>query len=1293
MRSLPKKSILSRLSLLTLIALSLNTLILADSAHASAGAKGSLQFAGNAAAPRQVVARSMTAPGSGEFTYETWVKTTLNQSETSTANIVQTFISTRSIVCENGCSIQMSIGGIGDNGAIRAGVATNSSGLSISLTTGTGQVIANRWYHVAFVRALVGATYVTSIYLDGVLKDSSSAITNNLISTTAYLGSKGDHYQGTGGDTSKYDELRGSISNIRISNNAEYRDAFTPLTGPLVATPQTQLLMNTTNDSNYVTNTGTKTGVTIDIQTWGITPSRIYPVKSSDSPVSLVTSNIVNEGSKTGWNADSNISINNSDGNPAPSIAFSKNGLFNTFYSENGADFAGTEIAFDVKFLDVKDHIMLWWGAAGGGTGTVKQLLLGPGTNSGQRLAGKGGLSDSGTYNGYYQTGTGTLTGTDNVNSWSTNTWYTVKVVIGQTSSSYYLNGALIESKSTALPTAGYVAIGGDDRDGWGFSNGTYVDNISIKVPKITPTFSWANQSKTMGDAPYRLTAPTPSTPGTFTYSSATAGVIALDNINTDSATVTGIGTSVITATFTPTDIALYASATTTMTVTVNKMLQDSVEISVSPTTKVIKSGFSQVLTSISGSGGSGTGSFSYSVSTVTSGANCQLTNNAGTYTLSADTAGTCGVTATRASDASYQSRSGSTNFTFSTPVRTLSFATTAYSLAYLATQQVTATASAQDGLSPITYSAGISSACSVETSTGVVSITASTGTCSISASIPEDGTFLSTSTVTPVSISVGKANQTPVALSISPTTQNGTAPFSQQLVTLSASGGTGTGVMAYAVSDVTAGANCQLTENAGVYTITAATAGSCSITATKPADSDYFVSADSKTFTFISTHSLTYAAGLGGGVKSGQSAPIAGPFLTGDTFTVASGNVYERAGFSFNGWSDGVNTFAAGDSYTVASSDITLTARWRQTSLFGILDADLDEMQSWNASNLSNTTTISNAAGTSSVTVTLPANSLSSGTTVKLWELRNSNFAKSKVDANKDYIVNLVLSWLKDNGIGQAQTVPISSIPITLSISNNTIKKGAIAYQIIGDAVTQIGTATSDGVLNISITEDPVISIVNPIEIPAPPAPSPPSAPSAPVVIDNSAALKAEKDKADAEASAAEALKLAQDKAAAELKIAREKAEADLKAAEDAAARLKAEQDAKMAAELKAAQDAAIAAALAEQKIVLDVTLYSISTSLKLSTYDSSYLKKYVSTLKSKSTVTCIGYIYTKNTKYNLARARATKQATAVCNLIKAQKKSLLTKVVLYPASKAPIAAKGAKWVAVSYRVDGFKS
>jgi hypothetical protein len=196
--------------------------------------------------------------------------------------------------------------------------------------------------------------------------------------------------------------------------------------------------------------------------------------------------------------------------------------------------------------------------------------------------------------------------------------------------------------------------------------------------------------------------------------------------------------------------------------------------------------------------------------------------------------------------------------------------------------------------------------------------------------------------------------------------------------------------------------------------------------------------------------------------------------------------------------------------------------------------------------------------------------------------------------------------------------------------------------------------------------------------------------------LIDNSVAESAAKLKADEEIKKAAELKIAQEQAAKDLQAAREKAAAEIKAAQDAAdldAKLKAEANARIAAELKAKEDAAIASKLASQKIVPDITLYSISPNLKLSVYDATYLKNYVATLKPKGTVTCIGYVYTKGTTPSKAKASASKQAIAICNLIKAQRKTLTTKIVVYPSSKAPKAAAGAKWVAVSYRVDGFKS
>jgi hypothetical protein len=214
----------------------------------------------------------------------------------------------------------------------------------------------------------------------------------------------------------------------------------------------------------------------------------------------------------------------------------------------------------------------------------------------------------------------------------------------------------------------------------------------------------------------------------------------------------------------------------------------------------------------------------------------------------------------------------------------------------------------------------------------------------------------------------------------------------------------------------------------------------------------------------------LVYAAGELG---MGTVPTVVGSYFAGDTLTVASGSTLSRSGFRFNGWKNTSNSsISVGSTLTLSGND-TLTAQWRQASLFGLTDNEITELQSWNASSNTNSGTVTNSI--SSFTVTVPGSSLPTGTTVKLWEMANSNLARSKVGTERDYIVNLVLSWLKSDG-----TVPTASTPVTLSIQNSSIRSGAKAYQIIGDVVTQIGTATADGVLNLSVIDDPVIVVSN---------------------------------------------------------------------------------------------------------------------------------------------------------------------------------------------------------------------
>ena len=69
----------------------------------------------------------------------------------------------------------------------------------------------------------------------------------------------------------------------------------------------------------------------------------------------------------------------------------------------------------------------------------------------------------------------------------------------------------------------------------------------------------------------------------------------------------------------------------------------------------------------------------------------------------------------------------------------------------------------------------------------------------------------------------------------------------------------------------------------------------------------------------------VTYSLNSGSGTTPTQ---LTNRFI-GETFTVASASGFSRAGFAFTGWSDGANSYAAGATYTVASSDVTLTAQW----------------------------------------------------------------------------------------------------------------------------------------------------------------------------------------------------------------------------------------------------------------------------------------------------------------------------------------------------------------------------
>lgn len=77
-------------------------------------------------------------------------------------------------------------------------------------------------------------------------------------------------------------------------------------------------------------------------------------------------------------------------------------------------------------------------------------------------------------------------------------------------------------------------------------------------------------------------------------------------------------------------------------------------------------------------------------------------------------------------------------------------------------------------------------------------------------------------------------------------------------------------------------------------------------------------------------TYTVTYADGGGVGTDPTQTSTAAG-----GTFTLAQ-NPYTKSGYTFAGWNDGANTYAAGATYTMPANDVILTAQWTENSTGG---------------------------------------------------------------------------------------------------------------------------------------------------------------------------------------------------------------------------------------------------------------------------------------------------------------------------------------------------------------------
>lgn len=128
-------------------------------------------------------------------------------------------------------------------------------------------------------------------------------------------------------------------------------------------------------------------------------------------------------------------------------------------------------------------------------------------------------------------------------------------------------NAATFTFTPTAVTQAGnyYVAVYNTVS---GSTSLVASNTAALTLNKATPVLSlFAAVNKTFGDAPFTITAPTSSVPGSFSYQSGTTSVATVDGTTI---TIVGQGSSVITAIFTPQNTDDYVSGgTITMTLTV----------------------------------------------------------------------------------------------------------------------------------------------------------------------------------------------------------------------------------------------------------------------------------------------------------------------------------------------------------------------------------------------------------------------------------------------------------------------------------------------------------------------------------------------------------------------------------------------------------------------------------------------------------------------------------------------------------------------------------------------------
>jgi uncharacterized repeat protein (TIGR02543 family) len=179
--------------------------------------------------------------------------------------------------------------------------------------------------------------------------------------------------------------------------------------------------------------------------------------------------------------------------------------------------------------------------------------------------------------------------------------------------------------------------------------------------------------------------------------------------------------------------------------------------------------------------------------------------------------------------------------------------------------------------------------------------------------------------------------------------------------------------------------------------------------------------------------------------------------------------------GYNFKGWSE-TSTGSLVDVSTVTITGTkTFYAIWEQKSLAGLTNLSNPDILNPHATF---DRTITSSYGNTTTSIKVPGGALPSTYQVKVYTINDDSFASQALGAGT-YIISQVVAWA-DTATGSVGNIQDTAAgkPIEMTITSPSITIGAKVYALLGNSSRVLGTATENGRVTVTFSEDPVIIV-----------------------------------------------------------------------------------------------------------------------------------------------------------------------------------------------------------------------